>query len=259
MWILHGVAPSAEAERLTQAAERAAAAIWPACAPADAPSPQVRVVRLKGLAAIATRFAAAPSRREAVRQALLEPAAAQRLAVAHAALLNRLALGATIAPARLAAAYPTKAALLAAVRARREVFLEDLARVAGAAEYVIKLTETAPGGSKTGGAKSRNFLRARLDARRAARARQGAATALLETLRAAGDAIARETRAQFGPNPRDPRRRAELTLLVDRRVEAELRELAETVAPVAQAAGCAVTLIGPSAPQSFVAADAPAA
>lgn len=256
MRVLHGVAAAADAERI-----EAALAPYRALAASVAPEARLGLRRAGPFALVVTRAGGDAAARFAAALETME--GAERLALAHSALLNGLAAKVDILPARLGAAAPDDRTLRAQTRARAPALSAALARIAGCAEYALRLTERDPAPrapaapADVGG---RAYLRRRLAARQAKEALGAAREAFLDGAAAAAGSIGRELRVVRGPTERRPRLALDIAVLAPRTAERDVERLAEAVAPRAEALGLDFAAIGPWAPFSFVEpSDAPEA
>ncbi len=252
MLVLHGAAAARDADRI-----EAALAPFRPIAAAVAPGAALKVSKAGPVALIATEAGAADP--ALFLAALQDLATAERLALAHSTLLNGLAASIDILPARLSGALESEAALIEQALARAEALRAGLDRIAGAAEYALRLSEKpavsdAPRAtpSQTTG---RDYLKRKLDARRARDGRREAVDAFLDAALAAAESVGREVRAARGPTERRPSLVLDLAVLAPRAAEAEIETLTAAIAPRADALGLDFAAIGPWAPFSF--ADAP--
>ncbi|MEM9725561.1 MAG: GvpL/GvpF family gas vesicle protein [Pseudomonadota bacterium] len=262
MLILHGVVAGADRARLEAALFEPGPGVAPAAPIAPiAPGARWRVLEVGALALLASEIPYDPA---AFAQLLETEEAASALAAAHNRVLSTLISHIDLLPARLAGGFESAEGLVADAASRQDGLLAGLARIAGAAEYTVRLSarsgarapataDAAPPSSEAPG--GRGYLQGRLSQRRRGAQRRQAVQELGDALQRAAAAISREVVFSHGPTDRRPELRLELALLLARAAEPRLAALGAEFGPLADRAGLELTLIGPWAPFSF--ADAP--
>lgn len=172
----------------------------------------------------------------------------------HDILAAHAALG-DVAPARFGAAAQDEAAALACLCAHGAEWAEALDRIAGCVEWGARLTlaeAAAASPPVTDG--GRDYLRARLEARRARETaeaiRTGAIAAIQHRLAESAKATVAHLPSHHAPGPR---RILELALLAPRAAAEALTAAAEAAAREAARAGLALALSGPWPAYSFAA------
>lgn len=256
MLVLHGAAQAADAKRIERALER-----YRQMAASVAPGAELRVACDGPFALIFTEAGSADPSLFAAAMKDLETA--ERLAVAHSTLLNGLSSEIDVLPARLAGALADQAALFAETKARAKTLLTGLERIAGAAEYALRLTEkaaapeAAPSAAERRahpaqhGATGRAYLQQRLQRRQSKAARIQAMDQFLDAVQGAAQSIARDVRILRGPTERRPNLVIDIAVLAARADEPKIEQAARAIETRAGAIGLDFAAIGPWAPFSF--------
>jgi hypothetical protein len=124
----------------------------------------VKGIHAQGLFAVASQLPDRLSDGAAPEDLFADPDRTAKVAMAHHTMLTRLAQDHDLAPVRLGALHETAAAAEAAIVANEVRFRDALARIGGAVEFEVKLTETgkptAPA-PMLAAASGRDYLKAR--------------------------------------------------------------------------------------------------
>jgi hypothetical protein len=196
----------------------------------------------------------APEAAEADETLFADPEAVARLAMLHHAVLTRLARENDIVPVTLGAVFSGPEAVRHRLAVGAGAFRDALGRIAGGAEFSVKLlaeaaADPAPAAAETG----RGYLAA-LKARKEAVRTDALARArfTLELRQALSGAAIRLRERPARP---DPARRCliDLACLAPRGSEALAASLAAALAPRAALLGLSLRIDGPWPPYSFIA------
>jgi hypothetical protein len=187
-----------------------------------------------------------------------DPESAAGIAVQHHALLTKLAVSHDLAPVRLGAIYADAGAVRAMLLQSSGDFRSALKRIAGAAEFAMKLTpsgEAATSDNSEPAISGRSYLQRKADQAAAQRNRTEHARQVASDAFEAVSFVALEH--AFAPPRRNAqadqeKRLLDAALLVERSQTARFEAAVLAAQAIAEKAGYRLTVTGPLPPYSFV-------
>jgi Gas vesicle synthesis protein GvpL/GvpF len=187
-----------------------------------------------------------------------DPESAAGIALQHHALLTKLAVSHDLAPIRLGAIYADGEAVKAMLRESSVDFCAALKRIAGAAEFAMKLTpsgEAAISENPDPAISGRSYLQRRADQAAAQRNRTEQARQVASDAFQAVSSVALEH--AFAPPRRNAqadqeKRLLDAALLVERSQTVRFEAAVLAAQAIAEKAGYRLTVTGPLPPYSFV-------